>query len=82
MIAPPLEFDVKQAQSSRGKEVCYFSVSSPSRCRGCKFYQFQGSRGGHCHKLGVLVHGHWRACSLALSPFAITWEVDEEIEGS
>lgn len=48
---------------------------SPSNCRFCRFYKFDGGQGrGNCDKLGVSVYGHWRSCRLALPPFAPSWE--------
>ncbi len=32
-----------------------------------------------CHQLGVPVKAGWKACSLALPPFAPSWETLEEI---
>lgn len=45
-----------------------------SACRYCRHYNVQGRRGGMCQQLGVPVRGAWRACSLALPPFAPSWE--------
>ncbi|MBO0348544.1 hypothetical protein J0895_05370 [Phormidium pseudopriestleyi FRX01] len=45
-----------------------------SSCRHCRFYTPEGRRGGNCQQLGVLVRGGWKACSLALPPFAPSWE--------
>ncbi len=45
-----------------------------SACRHCRFYTPEGRRGGHCDQLGVPVRGGWKACSLALPPFAPSWE--------
>lgn len=51
-----------------------------SSCRHCRFYTPEGRRGGNCQQLGVLVRGGWKACSLALPPFAPSWEgIKEEI---
>lgn len=49
-------------------------ISRPSSCRLCQFYRSQGRNGGHCQKLGVSVSSHWASCSLALPPFAPSWE--------
>ncbi len=46
---------------------------STSACRYCRHYQPEGRRGGMCQQLGVPVRGHWKACSLALAPFAPAW---------
>lgn len=43
-------------------------------CRHCQHYTPEGRRGGHCHQLGVPVQGCWKACSLAIPPFAPSWE--------
>lgn len=45
-----------------------------SACRYCRHYNVEGRRGGMCQQLGVPVRGGWRACSLALPPFAPSWE--------
>lgn len=45
-----------------------------SACRVCRFFQPEGRRGGTCQQLGVPVSASWKACSLALPPFAPTWE--------
>ena len=45
-----------------------------SACRYCRHYQLEGRRGGKCQQLGVPVRGNWKACSLALPPFAPSWE--------
>lgn len=50
-----------------------------SACRHCRFYQPVGRRGGHCQQLDVPVRGGWTACSLALPPFAPSWEALEEL---
>ncbi len=34
----------------------------------------EGRRGGQCQQLGALVQGGWKACVLAIPPFAPTWE--------
>jgi hypothetical protein len=49
-----------------------------SACRVCRYYQPEGRRGGTCQQLGVPVRASWKACSLALPPFAPSWE---NIEG-
>ncbi|MGB3510347.1 MAG: hypothetical protein WBA93_14145 [Microcoleaceae cyanobacterium] len=43
-------------------------------CRHCRYYSPEGRRGGICQKLMTPVESNWKACSLALSPFAATWE--------
>lgn len=50
-----------------------------SACRVCRFYQPEGRRGGMCQQLGVPVSASWKACSLALPPFAPSWESLEAI---
>lgn len=50
-----------------------------SACRYCRHYNVEGRRGGMCEQLGVPVKGSWKACSLALPPFAPAWENIEEI---
>lgn len=48
-----------------------------SACRYCRHYQPEGRRGGSCQQLGVPVQASWKACSLALPPFAPSWETLE-----
>ena len=48
-----------------------------SACRYCRHYQPEGRRGGMCQQLGAQVQGSWKACSLALPPFAPSWETLE-----
>ena len=48
--------------------------SNISVCRHCQNYTLEGRRGGHCSQLGSLVQGDWTACSLAIPPFAPSWE--------
>lgn len=50
-----------------------------SACRACRYYTPEGRRGGFCQQLSVSVRGSWHACSLAISPFAPSWEGIEEI---
>ncbi|MEM7554268.1 MAG: hypothetical protein AAF378_09225 [Cyanobacteria bacterium P01_A01_bin.84] len=49
-----------------------------SSCRYCRNYNSQGRRGGSCEVLGAPVRGNWKACSLALPPFAPSWETLED----
>ncbi|MBE9179920.1 hypothetical protein IQ268_15215 [Oculatella sp. LEGE 06141] len=49
-----------------------------SACRHCQFFEGEGRRGGQCQQLGVPVQGGWKACSLAIAPFAPTWETLRE----
>ena len=51
-----------------------------SVCRHCQSYRLEGRRGGHCGQLGSLVQGAWKACSLAIPPFAPSWESQEGIK--
>lgn len=48
-------------------------------CRHCRYYTPEGRRGGQCGQLGVPVQGQWKACSLAIPPFAPSWERIEEM---
>ncbi|MGK7914903.1 MAG: hypothetical protein AB4038_05065 [Prochloraceae cyanobacterium] len=50
-----------------------------STCRYCRYYKPEGRRGGTCHRLGVPVQSNWKACALAVPPFASTWETLTEI---
>lgn len=50
-----------------------------STCRFCNYYQPEGRRGGSCSQLNVPVQSNWKACSLAISPFASPWESLEAI---
>ena len=43
-------------------------------CRHCRFYLPEGRRGGNCQRLGAPVQSNWKACTLALPPFAPSWE--------
>jgi hypothetical protein len=52
-----------------------------SACRYCRYYQPEGRRGGTCQQLGGLVQATWKACSLALPPFAPSWETLEDAWG-
>ncbi len=52
--------------------------SVTSACRYCRHYQPEGRRGGMCQQLGSLVQAGWKACSLALPPFAPSWETLED----
>ncbi|WGV24512.1 hypothetical protein [Halotia branconii] len=49
-----------------------------SACRYCRHYKPEGRRGGTCQQLGVPVQASWKACSLALPPFAPSWESLED----
>lgn len=52
---------------------------STSTCQFCRHYQLEGRRGGMCSQLNAPVRGSWKACSLALPPFAPSWESLEQI---
>ncbi len=54
------------------------AFSTPA-CRHCRYYIPEGRRGGHCQQLNVAVQGAWKACSLAIPPFAPSWENLEQI---
>lgn len=43
-------------------------------CRHCQHYLVEGRRGGQCQQLGAPVLGRWKACQLAIPPFAPSWE--------
>lgn len=45
-----------------------------SICRHCQNYSLEGRRGGYCSQLGSLMQGSWTSCSLAIPPFAPSWE--------
>ncbi|MGD1716225.1 hypothetical protein [Hydrocoleum sp. CS-953] len=60
-------------------------------CRHCQYYSPEGRRGGVCQKLMTPVESNWKACSLALPPFAayrenrnsiVMWhqKIDETLE--
>jgi len=49
-----------------------------SACRYCRHYQPEGRRGGMCQQLGAPLQATWKACSLALPPFAPSWETLED----
>lgn len=72
MTTPVL--DVRQTQSICAQKNSRSVNLYPSTCRHCPFYQSQGRRGGHCQQMEALVRGSWRACALALPPFAPSWE--------
>ena len=54
-------------------------TSLTSACGHCRHYTPEGRRGGVCALLGGFVQSHWKACSLAISPFVASWENIEEI---
>lgn len=45
-----------------------------STCYFCSNYIHTGRRGGQCKLLNVEVRSNWSACSLAMPPFAPSWE--------
>ncbi len=49
-------------------------MKSTVTCRHCRYYSPEGRRGGVCQKLMTAVESNWKACSLAMSPFAPSWE--------
>ncbi|MCF2149387.1 hypothetical protein IQ276_023735 [Desmonostoc muscorum LEGE 12446] len=52
-----------------------------SACKYCRHYQPEGRRGGMCQQLGAPVQASWKACSLAIPPFAPSWETLEDAWG-
>lgn len=52
--------------------------SLTSACRYCRHYKPEGRRGGMCQQLGAPVQACWKACALALPPFAPSWETLED----
>lgn len=50
-----------------------------SVCRHCRYYAPEGRRGGQCGQLGAPVQASWKSCSLALPPFAPSWETLESM---
>jgi hypothetical protein len=52
-----------------------------SVCRYCQYYKAEGRRGGQCQQFGAQVQSSWKACALAIPPFAPTWEGLEEMFG-
>ncbi|NET50852.1 MAG: hypothetical protein F6K09_19595 [Merismopedia sp. SIO2A8] len=48
--------------------------SPVSVCRHCQNYHLEGRRGGYCTQLSSPVQGCWTACTLAIPPFAPSWE--------
>ncbi|MFN6515548.1 MAG: hypothetical protein RMY29_013780 [Nostoc sp. CreGUA01] len=55
--------------------------SLASACRYCRHYQPEGRRGGVCQQLGAPVQASWKACNLAIPPFAPSWETLEDAWG-
>lgn len=53
-------------------------ASACGSCRYCRYFTPEGRRGGHCEQLGVPVQSKWKACMLALPPFAPSWEMLEQ----
>ena len=52
-------------------------ASTCGSCRYGRYFTPEGRRGGHCEQLGVPVQSKWKACMLALPPFAPSWETLE-----
>lgn len=73
-MTTPSVLDVRQTQSICDQKNSRRVNLSPSTCRHCRFYKPEGRRGGHCQQMEALVRGSWRACALALPPFAPSWE--------
>ncbi|NBD17155.1 MAG: DUF1830 domain-containing protein [Cyanobacteria bacterium] len=42
-------------------------VPQPDSCKHCKYYNYEGRRGGHCYLLDVPVRANWCACPLGIS---------------
>jgi len=42
------------------------SVPKPSFCKHCKYYNYEGRRGGQCRLLDVPVRANWCACPLGV----------------
>ncbi len=42
------------------------SVPKPSSCKHCKYYNYEGRRGGQCRLLNVPVRANWCACPLGV----------------
>lgn len=42
------------------------SVPKPSSCKHCKYYNYEGRRGGQCRLLNVPVGANWKACRLGV----------------
>jgi hypothetical protein len=57
----------------------FMKTSLTSACRHCRHYTPEGRRGGNCQQLSVPVQSHWKACSLAVSPFGPSWENLEDL---
>ncbi len=75
MTTPTVPDELRQIQSICAEKNFPQRLNScPSTCRHCRFYKPEGRRGGHCQQMKALVHGSWRACALALPPFAPSWE--------
>ncbi|MGQ4648002.1 hypothetical protein [Lyngbya aestuarii] len=77
MTSVSIEPELQQTQTIFPQKTDSKLSSSPSVCRCCQFYKTQGRNGGQCQKLGVPVSGQWCSCTLALLPFAASWQVDE-----
>lgn len=71
-----LTLESNDSRSSSDPEIGLRGKDFPSRCSLCTHYQLHGRRGGNCQLLNVTVQGVWKACSLALPPFAPSCEPD------
>ena len=49
-----------------------------SKCNFCGHYKMQRGAVGHCQLLNAPVRGGWKSCTLALPPFAPSWEHVED----
>jgi len=45
-----------------------------SKCTFCGHYKLQRGAVGHCQLLNAPVRGGWKSCTLAMPPFAPSWE--------
>ncbi|MEG3977581.1 hypothetical protein QT970_23565 [Microcoleus sp. herbarium8] len=48
--------------------------TSASKCAFCGHYKDPRGSVGHCQLLNAPVRGGWKSCTLAMSPFAPSWE--------
>ncbi|MBE9094602.1 hypothetical protein [Tychonema sp. LEGE 07203] len=48
--------------------------TATSKCGFCGHYQLQRGSMGHCQLLNAPVKGKWKSCTLAIPPFAPSWE--------
>ncbi|MBE9163964.1 hypothetical protein [Tychonema sp. LEGE 06208] len=52
--------------------------TSISKCAFCCYYKDPKGSVGHCQLLNAPVRGGWKSCTLAMSPFAPSWEQVEK----